>query len=251
MLPHQYKILELTCSCGEKYICHDLGPFTKSLCDKCVEEFDKVEAERLASEVLLREQKEQRERVLRARIPDNWRNTFFDSSDPKIHPGAFSACQNYSTTFSRDSKSLIIYSDVLGSGKTHLAICIANHLLHQRHFEVRYIKAADILMEVKSTYNRTSKEDEEDVLSRLLNTRVLIIDDLGVNKATEWSDEMFWAIFDRRLENKLPVIVTTNYAPEDDALGIRIGNGALSRLLGMCGDNIVTFKGKDLRRNKK
>jgi DNA replication protein DnaC len=215
-----------------------------------VEKFHLEEELRLQEEALVQQEKEQRERVLRARIPYQWSGTTFETSDPKIHPGAFHSCKNYAEQFSLDSKSLIISGDVLGSGKTHLAICIANHLLHQRHLDLRYIKAAGILMEVRSTYNHTAKDDEESVMNRILNTKVLVIDDLGVNKATEWSDEIFWSIFDRRIENHLPVIVTTNYAPDDDALGTRVGNGALSRLLGMCQDNIITFKGSDFRRSK-
>ena len=250
MLPHQFQKIEIKCVCGEKYTCYDLGPFTKAACDECVKKFHLEEELKIQAEALVLQEKEQRERVLRARIPFQWRDTTFENSNSKIHPGAFLSCKNYADQFTMDSKSLIIFSDVLGSGKTHLAMCVANQLLHQRRLNLRYIKAADILMEVRSTYNGTSKEDEKDVINRLMNTRVLVIDDLGVNAATEWSAEIFWAIFDRRLENKLPVIVTMNYAPEDDALGTRIGNGALSRLLGMCQDNIVTFKGKDLRRSK-
>ena len=250
MLKFQRKKIERTCSCGAKYPAYDLGPFTKSICDKCLSEWEVAEKHRQESEALLQAAREQRERVARAHIPINWGSTFFETSEPKIHAAAFASCQNYANNFTRDSKSLIIYSEVLGSGKTHLAICIANHLLHKRHMETRYIKAADILMAVKGTYNNISRDNEKQVMDKLLSTRVLLIDDLGVNAATDWSAEIFWAIFDRRIEDKLPVIVTTNYEPKDDALGERIGNGALSRLLGLCGDNIITFKGKDLRRGR-
>jgi DNA replication protein DnaC len=250
MLKRPLKKLELTCKCGAKYTTYDLGVFTKSCCDECVKKYELEEEARLQAESLLQQAKEQRERIMRAHIPPDWQQTFFENSDPKIHPRAFEACQNYVNQFTINSKSLLICSDVIGSGKTHLAICIANHLLQKKHLNLHFIKASDILLEIKSTYDRGAREGEEEVMNRVLGVSVLVIDDLGVPAPTEWTSATFWSVMDRRMESRLPVIVTTNYEPVDESLGRRIGTGALSRLLGMCGDNIVAFKGKDLRRNK-
>jgi DNA replication protein DnaC len=243
--------LNLICACGNKYTCYNLGKFTKSICDDCLKKV--VQQEREQEELAYRalEEKDQRERVLRAHIPVDWVDKTFENSDSKIHPAAFEACRNYANQFNKfdkNTKSLIICSDVLGSGKTHLALCIANHVLHHKRIETRYIKAMAILLEIKGTFQRSAKEDEEDVLNSLLTPKLLVIDDLGVTPPTEFTTEIFWAVFDRRMENHLPVIITTNYLPEDNSLGMRIGKGALSRLLGMCQGNIITFKGKDLRR---
>jgi DNA replication protein DnaC len=113
---------------------------------------------------------------------------------------------------------------------------------------VRFAHAFDIIQEIRSTYQRGSREDEDDVLNRILSSTLLVIDDLGLTTPTDWSAETYWALFDRRLEVGYPVVITTNYYPSDEELGARIGKGALSRLIGMCGSNIITFKGKDLRR---
>lgn len=243
---------EVIChKCGEKFQAMDLGRFTRIYCYACVEKLRLEEDLRESAEALLVQQKAQRERLMRARIPVDWQLKTFENSNPKIHPGAFQACQNYATQFSVSSPSLIIFSDIFGSGKTHLAICITNYLLHQRHLDVRFIKARDILLEIKTTFDKGSKEGEDTVLSRLMNFPLLVIDDLGVDSPTEWTMSTFWSVFDRRIESHMPVVVTTNYSPEDDGpLGDRIGMGSLSRLRGMCGDNIIAFKGKDLRRNK-
>ena len=196
------------------------------------------------------EKKAQNERVMRAHVPINWRDVRFDNSDPDIHPTAFLTCRNYAFNFSAYGNSMIIHSNILGSGKTHLQACIGNYVLREKHIDVRFVKAFEILLEVKGTFDHGSKEGEEDVLRRLLSPTLLLIDDLGVAPPTDWSDQMHWLVFDRRLENHLPVVVTTNYFPDDDGLGKRIGNGALSRLLGMCEGNIIEFKGSDLRRKK-
>lgn len=204
----------------------------------------------MQAEALLESQRAQRDRIKRARIPLDFQDVRFENSNLKIHPGAFHACENYAQGFSVSSPSLIIYSEVFGSGKTHLASCIANYLLHDRHLDVRFVKARDILLEIRSTYVRGARENENEVLNRMLSATVLVIDDLGVDSPTEWTAETFWSLFDRRQESRLPVIVTTNCEPVDESLGARIGRGALSRLIGLCGNNIITFKGKDLRRNK-
>ena len=220
------------------------------MCDECIKKANLVEEARAQAEALLEAEKTQRERVLRAHIPVDFKNATFDSSDPKIHPAAFAACKQYATEFKESSPSLIIHSEVFGSGKSYLASCIANYLLHKRRINVRFARAFDIIQEIRGTFNRGAREDEDDVLKRILSPTLLVIDDLGLTTPTDWSAETYWAMFDRRKEFRYPVVVTTNYYPSDEQLGARIGKGALSRLLGMCGDNIITFKGKDLRRNK-
>jgi len=240
--------IEVTCQCGTKFTAWDLGHFTRSVCDGCVARFDAAEDLRVQQEAKIRMEKEQRERILQAHIPHDFANKTFDTSDSTIHTTAFLLCKKYATEFKTSSPSLIIHSEVFGSGKTHLACLIANYLLYKSHRTVRFARAFDIIQEIRSTYQRGSREDEDDVLHRMLSPVLLVIDDLGLTTPTDWSAETYWALFDRRKEVGYPVVVTTNYYPSDEELGARIGRGALSRLIGMCGSNIITFKGKDLRR---
>jgi len=239
--------IEVTCECGTKFSARNLGTFTRKVCDECIKKFDLAEEKRIAEEAKQSAITEQKERVYRAHIPHDFKDTTFENSK-RIHPAALASCKHYATEFKITSPSLIIHSEVFGSGKTHLAACLANYLLHQRHIDIRFVNAFNIIQEIRNTYNRTSREDEDDVLNRILSPTLLVIDDLGLTTPTDWSAETYWALFDRRKEWKLPVIVTTNYYPSDEELGARIGVGALSRLLGLCGENIITFKGEDLRR---
>ena len=241
--------IDITCKCGAQFKAYDLGRWTTTVCDKCVKKLELQEELRQQADALLAAEKAQRARVMGAHIPVDFKDTTFESSDKKIHPAAFAACKQYATEFKESSPSLIIHSEVFGSGKSHLASCIANYLLHKRRVNVRFARAFDIIQEIRGTFNRGSREDEDDVLKRILSSTLLVIDDLGLTTPTDWSAETYWALFDRRIESKMPVVITTNYYPSDEEMGARIGRGALSRLLGMCGDNIITFKGKDLRRN--
>jgi DNA replication protein DnaC len=248
MLKLPQKKVEVICLCGSKFAATDLGRFTRKICDACIKKAELTEDLRVQAEAVMEAEKAQRERVKAAHIPADFQNVSFDTSNSKIHPAALAACQHYAMEFKGSSPSLILYSEVFGSGKTHLAACIANYLLNTRHINVRFARAFDIIQEIRGTFNRGTREDEDDVLKRILSPTLLVIDDLGLTTPTDWSAETYWAMFDRRKEFKYPVVVTTNYYPNDEELGARIGKGALSRLLGMCGDNIITFKGKDLRR---
>lgn len=243
---------DLKCQrCGHLFKGYYLGTFTRQFCDPCCQIIIKEENKKIAEEQRLADEQAQRERVRRARIPQDFQDIRFENSNARIHPAAFHACKNWAQSFKASSPSLIIYSEVFGSGKTHLAACVANYLLHERHVDVRFTKASYILMELRATFDRGSREDEMDVLRRILSPTLLVIDDLGVDSPTDWTASAFWSIFDKRQEMKLPVVITTHYSPDDEGtLANRIGGGALSRLRGMCLNEWIAFKGKDLRRNK-
>ena len=73
-----------------------------------------------------------------------------------------------------------------------------------------------------------------------------MIDDLGKEKQTEWSNSILYQVINRRYENFLPVIITTNETMGD--LERNIGQATLSRLIEMCDG--VRMDGKDYRREK-
>lgn len=80
---------------------------------------------------------------------------------------------------------------------------------------------------------------------------LLVLDDVGIDQPSQWLVSTYWTVFDRRMETGLPVVVTANYnlfeTEKGMTIGDRIGFGAESRLRKMCGENVIEFKGKDLR----
>lgn len=190
-------------------------------------------------------------RIWAAGLPPKWKNVGFGNSDPAISRVAFKQCQKYAAEFSMGSKSLFLWSHKYGNGKTHLAACIANYVLREKGLRVRFQKARDLLLDIKHTYSGMSNQDETMILNNVLSFDLLILDDVGLDPHTEWIESTYWTLFDRRLEQELPVVVTANFSlhePEkDESLGDRIGFGAVSRLRQMCGDNVIEFKGPDLR----
>lgn len=238
-------------TCGQEFETPDAGRFTATICTPCGQkreaEREEEERRRAAAEQAERDAK----RIAAATIPLRWKTIGFSNSKSTVNAGAFRQCQKYAEEFSPQSGSLYLWSHKYGTGKTHLAICIANYLLYEKRLRVRFQKARDLLLDIKHTYSGESKEDETMILRSVLNYDLLILDDVGVDPASQWIISTYWTLFDRRLEQLLPVIVTANFSldkPEkDECLGDRIGFGAVSRLRQMCRGNIIEFTGPDLR----
>ena len=192
-----------------------------------------------------------RELVAKAGIPKLWREVTFENSDPNINKGAFKVGRRYAENFNAESGTLVFYSKGYGCGKTHLAICVGNHVLHQIRRPVLFKKARDLLLDIRRTFSERGSDTEADILERVLSVELLVLDDVGVDNPSPWLESTYWTIFDRRHDWELPTVVTTNYSleaePGEVGLGDRIGYGALSRLTQMCRGNFIDMTGPDLR----
>lgn len=186
-----------------------------------------------------------------ASIPPRWAGVTFDSSSPAINAKAQNICREYAASFARTSNSLVIFSSVNGNGKTHLAACIANHVLHVKRLSVLFMKARDMMLEIRRTFSDRDMT-EAAVLDKISSVDLLVLDDVGQDPASEWIFSTYWTVFDRRQDWNLPVIITTNKPfesnnPKQDLICDRIGTGAASRLMGLCQGNVIELVGPDLR----
>lgn len=103
---------------------------------------------------------------------------------------------------------LLIYGKP-GNGKTYLSSAIANNLL-ERFVPVICVSINGLLSRIQETYNKWGKEAESDIIRGLCNADLLIIDDLGTEKRTEWSKAMIYNIIDSRYRSNLPLIISSN-----------------------------------------
>lgn len=137
-----------------------------------------------------------------------------------------------------------------GTGKSHLALAISipifsNYIetdmdiwVHNKNLLPFYINAAELLASQRG-------EPKEKILERTINVKYLILDDIGGENITDWSREIFFRIFEYRLNKRLPTFVTTNLSLNE--LKDRLHERVLSRMLGLCVP--VQLKGSDFRRN--
>ena len=135
------------------------------------------------------------------------------------------------------------YGGDVGTGKSFVAACIANALLEQG-IPVLMTNFSKILNQMGAMYS----EERYRYIASFSNYSLLILDDLGIERSTEYALEQVYAVIDERYKSGLPVIITTNLKiaeirnPED-VVYARI----YSRILEMC--TPVRISGEDRRKS--
>ena len=145
-------------------------------------------------------------------MPEKFRRrTFSTFQVSNENSKAFRTCKAYADRFDelteREQNGLAIIGPI-GTGKTHLAAAIANELL-QSGKKVICMPSVDMLAKIRATYREDGNDDE--IMNDLKTADLLIIDDLGKEKATEWTSQTLYTIINARYENELPIVITTNY----------------------------------------
>ncbi len=247
--PNWHRTTRKCKKCGQEFECY--AELFRAYCQPCSVSIRKGE-EKDELERLLRQSDEAfRRLVIAAMITPQWTDTRFSNSNKSINRKAFAVAEEYATTFNSGSGAIIFYSKGYGSGKTHLAACIANHVLHDLRRSVLFKKARDLMLEIRGTYSDQGGLSEAEVLHRVLGVSLLVLDDVGIDTPGQWLEQTYWTVFDRRLEMQLPMVITTNYPLEpltgEVGLGERIGYGALSRLRSLCAGRVIHTAEKDLR----
>lgn len=152
----------------------------------------------------------------------------------------FNNLKNYSEKLVNgiEKKGLILVGNN-GVGKTHLACSIANKLI-ENGTSVIYGTLINLLAELRNSYDTYNNISEMEIIKLYENVDLLIIDDLGKEKPSEWGLEKLFTIVNSRYENNLPVIITTNYNQNSLAERLSINGeietakSIISRLYEMC-----------------
>ena len=137
-----------------------------------------------------------------------------------------------------------------GVGKTHLSAAILRGLI-DKGIPCLFYESGALLKEIQSSYNPVSQTSESKVLTPVYETDVLILDELGATKPTDWVRDTMMQIIDTRYNDKKLTIFTTNYldgrrTERDETLEDRIGVRLRSRLFEMC--KTVQIEGEDYRK---
>lgn len=122
--------------------------------------------------------------------------------------------------FASDPKGWLVLYGPPGTGKTHLCAAIRNEL-RKRVIPVAFIRAVDLVSALKATFDRDedgrsrSSEGYEQRRKRFEELDVLIIDDMGAERATEWTSAEWFTILDARYMNRLPTVISSNLDARD------------------------------------
>lgn len=123
-------------------------------------------------------------------------------------------------------KGLYFCSSVKGSGKTRLAVSIANDIIQEKMISAKFATTIQILDQIKATWGGASKneETEQKLIHDIVSVPVLVIDDIGVEGVKDWINERFYNILNGRMIEKKITIFTSNCKIEELKFDDRIIN---------------------------
>ncbi len=198
-----------------------------------------------------RKQKSHSTQIEKAKIPRRYENCHFNNYRA-MNPSqerAYKFASKLTMDYPAVERGLLLMGSV-GIGKTHLAISILKGLT-ERGFSCRFYEFGALLKEIQNSYNPISKVSELKVLQPIFDAEILVLDEIGASKPTDWVRDTMAHIINTRYNDKKLTIFTTNYLDErkaerDETLEDRIGVRLRSRLFEM--SKTVNLNGEDFRR---
>jgi DNA replication protein DnaC len=155
-------------------------------------------------------------------------------------------CSGYPFSGADEGLGLLFTGDN-GVGKTHLAVAVLRELVTNKGARGEFWDFHELIRTIKNSYNPETRMTEEQVLEPVVNTGVLLLDDLGAWKMTDWMIDTLFYILNSRYLAKRVTLITTNFQDVDrqtvlgadnnqrrEFLVERIGQRLRSRLMEMC-----------------
>jgi len=201
------------------------------------------------------------------RIPPRYEHCSLENFEPGAPSlrAAFEKCLRYCNGYPyvgpTDEGLGLLFSGDSGVGKTHLAVSVLRELVNRKGARGQFWDFHELIREIKNSYNPETLTTELQVLAPVVESDVLLLDDLGAWKMTDWMNDTLFYILNSRYMAKRATIITTNYQDADresvlsadslrrkEFLVERIGQRLRSRLMEMC--LVVRIEGSDFRQHR-
>jgi DNA replication protein DnaC len=188
-----------------------------------------------------------------AYIPRRYNECSLSNYQQASNNGSQLRAFNYAYRLVREYPSIdrgLLLMGPCGVGKTHLAVAVLRGLI-EKGIACLFCEFGTLLKEIQNSYNPVSQTSELKVLAPIFDTEVLVLDELGASKPTDWVRDTMMQIINTRYNDKKLTIFTTNYldgrrTERDETLEDRIGVRLRSRLFEMC--KTVQIEGDDYRK---
>jgi DNA replication protein DnaC len=188
-----------------------------------------------------------------ARIPRRYDECSLSNYQPAGNNGSQLRAFNYAYRLVREYPAIergLLLMGPCGVGKTHLSAGIIRGLV-ERGVPCLFYEFGALLKQIQDSYDARSQTSEMKVLASVYEAEVLVLDELGTSKPTDWVRDTMMQIINARYNDRKLTVCTTNYTDERrgqacETLEDRIGVRLRSRLYEMC--RTVVVEGDDYRR---
>ena len=245
--------------------------FTALACPLCdgsgLRIVERSDGTRAARDCQCRIERRTARQIARTRIPKRYEHctleafeTDFPSATRSLKHAHLSA-RKFVESYPLETRGTgLLLTGSIGVGKTHLAVGILQALVQERGATGLFYDYRELLKQVQNSYNRQVQATELEILAPVFEAEVLVLDELGASKPTDWVWDTVAHILNTRYNDRRTTIITTNYAnaaplagpqrddlraSREESLGDRIGERMRSRLQEMC--VVVDMHGVDFR----
>jgi len=140
-----------------------------------------------------------------------------------------------------------------GVGKTHLAVSLLKELFLKKNIVGLFYDTRSLLFKLKASFD--GSESSREILEEVISTPILVLDDLGAERLSDWARDILHYIIINRYNDLKPIIITSNVELKtkdeeelEESLESRMGSAIASRLSEIC--EVLPVKGKDMRGSK-